>query len=269
MAEMHVFSTEAASKVGVNAAALLHDIAFWCRRNAVNGENIHDGKAWTYNSLDAWAAMYPYLSKKQIRLALSKLIEGGYIVDGDWNQNRFDRTKWYALTDAGWEISGVDFKEIDVPEKAQQTCPPGHVRNAPEGTSYIRTEKNQNRTRSNTPIAPYDDSDVLDSESDDFADFAAQCLAAYNEEAGQQVGYPSEKAWLGMRRIFDAGRTLDDVRQVVRKKRMQWQGDERMRRFIRPETLLGDKFESYLNEPGEEAIEDEFSQYDRICHAAS
>lgn len=59
-----------------------------------------------------------------------------------------------------------------------------------------------------------------------------------------------------MRRIFDAGRTVDDVRAVVRKKRDQWESDPRMCRYIRPDTLLGDKFESYLNEPGKEAVPD-------------
>lgn len=237
MAEMHVFSTEAASKVGVNAAALLHDIAFWCRRNAVNGENIHDGKAWTYNSMDAWAEMYPYLSKKQVRLAIDKLIEGGYIVDGDWNQNRFDRTKWYALTDAGWEISGVDFKEIDEPKKAQQKCPHGQIRNAPEGTSYIRTEKNQNRTRSNTPIAP--------TPSDD----AIQVIDHLNKRTGKSYK-PTSKATL---RVINArlneGHSIDDLKHVIDVKTDKWGNDAKMRDYLRPQTLFAQShFEDYLNE---------------------
>ena len=55
---------------------------------------------------------------------------------------------------------------------------------------------------------------------------------------------------LDLRRMFDAGRTVDDARAVVRRKRDEWRGSKRMAQHIRPETLFGEKFESYLNEKG-------------------
>jgi len=46
-------------------------------------------------------------------------------------------------------------------------------------------------------------------------------------------------------RIND-GYTFDDFKLVIEYKVYEWKNDEKMRKFIRPETLFGSKFESYL-----------------------
>lgn len=43
------------------------------------------------------------------------------------------------------------------------------------------------------------------------------------------------------------GFTLDDFKRVIDAKVQAWKGDRKMQEFIRPETLFGSKFESYLN----------------------
>jgi len=42
--------------------------------------------------------------------------------------------------------------------------------------------------------------------------------------------------------------TLEDFKKAIDVKCFHWLGDDKMRRFLRPETLFGNKFESYLNE---------------------
>ena len=42
--------------------------------------------------------------------------------------------------------------------------------------------------------------------------------------------------------------TLDDFKKVIDAKYEQWHGNDEMARFLRPETLFGSKFESYLQE---------------------
>ena len=53
------------------------------------------------------------------------------------------------------------------------------------------------------------------------------------------------------RRLIEArlkeGFTLDDFKTVIDKKCDDWMGDEKMEQYLRPETLFGTKFESYLN----------------------
>lgn len=102
----HMFSVEAATKYGVTEAILLEGLSFWCRSNAANGRNIHDGLAYTYNSIRALHELYPYLSEKKIRGAIATLEQEGLLVSGCFNKKPYDRTKWYAVTEKGFSEMG-------------------------------------------------------------------------------------------------------------------------------------------------------------------
>jgi hypothetical protein len=84
---MHSFDPKIAERVGVNAAVLYQNIVWWCAKNAANRHNEHGGRFWTYNSVKAWAELFPYLSAKQIRSALDKLESEGLIVSGSFNKS--------------------------------------------------------------------------------------------------------------------------------------------------------------------------------------
>ncbi len=66
------------------------------------------------------------------------------------------------------------------------------------------------------------------------------------------------------------GFTVDDFKVVIDKKSSAWLTDPQMQKYLRPETLFGTKFESYLNEPntyklkGNMANRRDESTYDRI-----
>jgi uncharacterized phage protein (TIGR02220 family) len=45
------------------------------------------------------------------------------------------------------------------------------------------------------------------------------------------------------------GYTLEDFKTVIDKKVAEWINDPKMAQYLRPETLFGTKFESYLNQP--------------------
>ena len=47
---------------------------------------------------------------------------------------------------------------------------------------------------------------------------------------------------------FNEGFTLEDFKTVIDKKVLDWSKDEKMSKFLRPETLFSNKFESYLNQ---------------------
>lgn len=97
----HSFDIEIAKEYGVNAAILFQNIHFWCEKNRANGMNLHDGLYWTYNSRKAFRELFPYMSEKQIKAALDKLIENGLITTGTYNEDARDRTLWYAVTKKG------------------------------------------------------------------------------------------------------------------------------------------------------------------------
>lgn len=109
----------------------------------------------------------------------------------------------------------------------------------------VQTRENQARENQDAPF-PEDDPD-----GNAFAEFAAGCIDAFNAETGSDYRWGGGgRLALDLRRMFDAGRTVEDARAVVRRKRDEWRGSKRMAQHIRPETLFGEKFESYLNEKG-------------------
>lgn len=67
---------------------------------------------------------------------------------------------------------------------------------------------------------------------------------------------------------IDEGFTINDFKTVIDKKVQEWGNDEKMKVYLRPETLFGTKFESYLNQPLKKLttndIDLDLSEYIRI-----
>ena len=93
----HSFDPEIAGRVGLNAVVIFQNITFWIEKNQANRRNLRDGRYWTYNSISAFGQLFPYLSEKQIRTALEKLVSAELIIKGNFSDDRYDRTCWYAL----------------------------------------------------------------------------------------------------------------------------------------------------------------------------
>ena len=128
-AAFHTFDPEIAMQVGINAAVVYRNLAFWVRHNEANRKNFHEGRFWTYNSLTAFDEQFPYLTAKQIRTALDKLIEAGLIVKGHFHEDKFKRASWYALGGP----TGPN-GQMDPPQMADELVPEGSA-SAPEGKS--------------------------------------------------------------------------------------------------------------------------------------
>jgi hypothetical protein len=104
----HSFNIEDAKKYGVNCAVILENIRFWVAKNKANAKHSYDGKYWTYNSIKAFHELFPYLSERQIRTALDKLIEAKEIEKGNYNQNSYDQTTWYSCVNSICQESQID-----------------------------------------------------------------------------------------------------------------------------------------------------------------
>lgn len=112
----HYFNVAVASDVGVNAAIVFENIAFWIEHNKKNGKNEKEGRFWMYSSNQDLAENFEYLSVKQTRTAIEKLIDADYIMPGCFNRHGYDRTRWYALASKGESI--LQTSQIDLPVKA-------------------------------------------------------------------------------------------------------------------------------------------------------
>lgn len=106
---VHYFDVQVASKYGVDCAIIIANFQHWIARNAANNINYHDGRHWTFNSQKALVQIFPYWSEGQIKRNLTKLVESGVLLVGNYNKNPFDKTNWYAFTDQlQWIESGTN-----------------------------------------------------------------------------------------------------------------------------------------------------------------
>lgn len=102
----HSFDVDIAKKFGVNAAILLQNIYFYCKKNKADNTNFRDGLYWICSSRRAFSVLFPYLSERQVKTALDKLVDNGLIAIGNYNDDGRDITLWYAVTDMGNRICG-------------------------------------------------------------------------------------------------------------------------------------------------------------------
>lgn len=98
MIDYFSFSTEDATKYGVDGAIMLHHLRYWVAKNEANDKNFHDGSHWTYNSTSAFAVLFPFWTARKIGRLLQKLEDDGIIISGNFNNKRYDRTKWFTVS---------------------------------------------------------------------------------------------------------------------------------------------------------------------------
>jgi len=128
----HSFNVGIAMSAGVNAAVVFNHIHFWIKINKGKESHTHQEKTWMYESLKEINHHIPYLTPKETRNALDSLVQHGYLVKGNFNKNKFDRTLWYALAEEEWLgdcpkkiITKCPYGQMERPEGANQTAPTG------------------------------------------------------------------------------------------------------------------------------------------------
>lgn len=219
MAETHYFDIKIAELYGINCAVILQNLWHWIRKNEANGTNFHDGYYWTYNSTKAFKELFPYLSQKQIETALKKLRDEDIIITGNYNAIKYDRTLWYAITQKG--------KSILLTGEMDETCAgngnPAEVKPIPNNKPNSKTtDKN---TDKHTAI-----------------------IAHLNEKTGTNYRATGKATQGHINARLAEGYTVEDFYTVIDKKCAEWRGTD-FEKFLRPETLFGTKFDSYLNAP--------------------
>ena len=149
--KLYTFSAPMAEKYGVDGAVMLQNIIFWVNHNRANGRNFYDGRYWTYNSINAFKLQFPFWTPRQIDRILKRLEEQGAIVTGSYNDNPWDHTKWFALSDSAGESGHQTVESIS---------PNGEMYNSPNGEIRIHQTVKSSLTDINTddytdtPCAP-------------------------------------------------------------------------------------------------------------------
>lgn len=154
----HSFDTTIVVKYGINQAIMLGSIYSWVEKNIQNDENCFEGRYWTYNSIKAFTEQFPFWSERQIRDIISKLKENELIEIGCFNENKFDKTAWYTLTEKGFALFGENPYFSDVTKMSHRcdenvSVPNNYISLSNEEEKDIYNNKlNNNNINSNIDI---------------------------------------------------------------------------------------------------------------------
>ena len=90
--------TKHAIAFGYREAVILFHFLFWIKKNRENENHFHDGRYWTYSSINTLNKSYfPFWSEGQINRGIKSLINQNLILTGNYNRFKYDKTTWYAL----------------------------------------------------------------------------------------------------------------------------------------------------------------------------
>ena len=224
------FDGDFAKEHGVNEAIMYQYFSYWIAKNKANDKHFYDGYTWTYNSQKALTELFPFWNRAKIQRIIASLENQGLLIKGNYNQLAYDRTTWYALpkfehtlvqnrTDNGSDLNDVQFKN-------EQPIPINY-----QLTKQLTTENKDIVEQSPTTPIPYQE--VVD---------------YLNQKTGKNFKASSTVTQRHIKARFADGYTLDDFKRVIDTKTTQWLKDKKMAGYLRPNTLFGAKFESYLNE---------------------
>lgn len=92
----------------------------------------------------------------------------------------------------------------------------------------------------------------IDNKNCRLSDKSSTVVSEIIDYLNQKTGKHFRKSIANTTRAINArikeGFTVDDFKTVIDKKVIEWGKDERMKQYLRPQTLFGTKFESYLNQ---------------------
>lgn len=88
----------------------------------------------------------------------------------------------------------------------------------------------------------------------------AEIVGYLNKRIGSNYKSTTKSTARHINARFAEGYTVEDFKRVIDNKASQWLNDSKMAAYLRPETLFGTKFESYLNERTANHVD--YSQYD-------
>lgn len=176
------------------------------------------------------------VSKQHVIRVINALIEKGLIEkDADtkflrtvdeWNEHLSNKSEWLI----GSKTNSNTLLSTKVTD-GNKMLPTGEQNVTTDGNKMLPKNNIENNKENNNPIIPY-----------------GQIVDYLNAKTGSAYKPTSRKTQQLIRARFNERFTVEDFRKVIDVKVEQWGRDSKMKPYLRPETLFGTKFESYLNE---------------------
>ena len=117
------------------------------------------------------------------------------------------------------------------------------VENEPNKQTNKQLTSNQQATNKQLTTNKNDKNDKNDKEG--YAR-AREVTEFFNSTAGKNYNVNDCKPYVD--KLISRGYKVEDIKHVIQVKSEQWKGDQKMDQYLRPMTLFGDKFSSYLQE---------------------
>jgi hypothetical protein len=71
---------------------------YWLEKNKATATNYHDGKYWTYGTVQEYRDRdFKFWSLDTVRRTINKLVDLGFILKGNYNKMKMDKTSWYTI----------------------------------------------------------------------------------------------------------------------------------------------------------------------------
>lgn len=105
-----------------------------------------------------------------------------------------------------------------------------------------------NKTDSNKTNSNKTDIDIVEQSSTDATkNVHVEIIDYLNQTCGTAYRTTSKKTQQLINARLKEGFTIENFKVVIYKMNLEWKNDKKMNAYLRPETLFGSKFESYLN----------------------
>lgn len=234
----------------VDEAIILQQINYWLQKST----NVHDGKRWVYNTLDAWMAQFPWIkSKTTLKKHLSRLAKRGLLLKGNYNKAGFDRTVWYSIDYQQLELFTAEFeakKSEDAVSSIGQKLAHGETENGScKGQKMAHAEARNCLTNTidytETNQETTTENNMSGSKPDESIPFK-EIIEYLNEKTDNSYKPSAEGHKKFIRARWHEGNTLDDFKMVIDYKANEWMGTK-WEIYLRPKTLFATgNFDNYL-----------------------
>ncbi|MCZ6942659.1 replication protein [Bacillus mycoides] len=208
-----------ASRIGLNEAIFLQQIHYWLNRS----KHFYDERRWVYNSVAEWVKQFPFWSENTIRRIVKNLEDEQLLVIGNYNRAKFDKTKWYSIN---YEKLRLLESTNDIPNLGRRSTQNGQMDVPNLGKPIPETN-----TETTSEIKEY----------------IVEIVNYLNDVCGSTYRLTSKKTQTLIKTRLVEGFIVDNFKTVIDTKAKEWLRTEQAK-YLRPETLFGTKFESYLQQ---------------------
>jgi hypothetical protein len=261
----HSFNVNHAIEYGIEEAIIINNFIYWISANKTNNTNKHNieingekvARTFTYDSIDEYAKLFPYMKSTTIRNCINKLIDKGVLAKGHYNSNTYVRTLWYCFVDEDKFLSNASdnnnksisqYYQMEVTkvtnriDESNKSC----YKYKPDINTNINTDVNTKTENKNSPLPsmPELDNFIPEGKLDEYINTWKKQIPGYKPA----FGYSEKQA---IRTMLNNGYKIEDVPAILTKLKTIKESNHKEADFYKPHAislslLLGKNFEGKL-----------------------